>query len=420
MAKTHPNHVFHKSGITLIEMMVFLWLLAGILFGIIIGIKIGSEHGTWMTLFGIVSGAIAGGLAAIGGIILIISFFCFIAMIIRILEPADLVCRCRELNTPTPEHLIADTPIKQEAVAESHKLLEWTEFAQIRNAPPFTKDILQKRLAGGTLSQEQIALAANLGDSAAAALGITPIEPVLYFKGWDKMPNDIQKVLRSGLPPRLCMVWAMSCVERVLETFEKEFHQDTRPRQAFGAALLVLRDNNSEAKELCHDFSNRWWDVSKAGCRVLHRDLIERMKGGRSLGEKAAATAYRFVRYISEFLEPTHLWINFSRNSQSYFCATPQTRCDWSQPCYSAESVIYEASHAAARPEVEQQWHREELIRMILGWERWNQDRLIWQTHVDEEWIPKIRAELKDVNFDIPAYIELVRKQLVPWRNQGM
>jgi hypothetical protein len=57
---------------------------------------------------------------------------------------------------------------------------------------------------------------------------------------------------------------------------------------------------------------------------------------------------------------------------------------------------------------------------MILSWERWDEDRLVWQKRVDDEWIPRIQAELKDVKFDMPAYIKLVRKQLVPWRKQEM
>ena len=393
-------------------------LIAGMFWGIAQGIKIGSQYGPWMTVCGILIGAIAGPLAVILGLLLVISFFCFIAMIKRVLEPADLVCRCQELNTPTPAHLIADTPIKQEAVAESHKLMEWPEFARIRDAEPLTADILRAHLTEGTLSQDQIALAASLGNSSASALGITPVVPVLQHKSW-KMPKDIQRVLRSGLPPRLCMVWALSCVEHILPTFEKEFHQDTRPRQILGAALMVLRENKPEAIELCNTFLHSWWDVSKAGCHILHRDLKERMKGGRSLGQQAAHAAYQLARVVSKYIEPEELWTIYSRNSQSDTCATPQTRCYWSGPWYRAEDIAYEASLASAQPETEYQWQREELIRMILGWQRWNEDRQDWQKRVEEEWIPKVRTQDKEFRFKTSYYVELIRKQLVPWQNPG-
>ena len=57
---------------------------------------------------------------------------------------------------------------------------------------------------------------------------------------------------------------------------------------------------------------------------------------------------------------------------------------------------------------------------MILGWQRWNEDRLAWQKRVDEEWIPKVQAQDNNFRFRTSYYIELIRKELTPWRNQEM
>jgi hypothetical protein len=420
MIKTYQKKISHERGITLTEMLVILFVVIGIFWGAITGARIGAEYGiAWIKVCGGIVGAIIGGLGVLFASFLVVMLFSLIGMIQRIMEPADLVCRCQKLGTPTPEHLIADTPIKQEAIAESWKLMEWPEFARIRSAEPLTAEILRARLAEGTLSEERITLAASLGDTAATALGTPPIEPVLRFKGWVTMPKDIQKALRSGLPPRLCIAWALSCVERVLLTFEREFHQDTRRRQVLGAVLMVLRENNSDAIELCKTFLHTGGDISNSGCRVLHRDLKERMKGKRSLGERAAHAVYLLARATSKFLEPDELWTIFSHNSQSDICATPQTRCDWSGPWYRAEDIAHEASQATTQLEAEYQWQREELIRMILSWERWDEDRLAWQKRVEEEWIPKVQARDKEFRFKIPPYVELIRKQLIPWRNPG-
>ena len=187
-------------------------LIAGMLWGIAQGIKVGSQYGPWMTVCGVIIGAIAGPLTVILGLLLVITIFCFITMIKRMLEPADLVCRCQELGTPAPEHLIADTPIKQEAITESYKLMEWPEFARIRNTEPLTADILRARLAEGVLSQERIALAASLGNAAADELGITPVEPVLSYKSGIKIPKDIHKVLQVWFAAAtLCCLGVVMC-----------------------------------------------------------------------------------------------------------------------------------------------------------------------------------------------------------------
>ncbi|HWI57104.1 MAG TPA: hypothetical protein VNZ22_07745, partial [Bacillota bacterium] len=78
---------------------------------------------------------------------------------------------------------------------------------------------------------ERIALAVRLGHPAARALGIAPREPLIHYEHWAKLPEDLRAALRSGLPPRLCLVWSLACAERILPVFEREFHLDTRPRQ---------------------------------------------------------------------------------------------------------------------------------------------------------------------------------------------
>lgn len=233
------------------------------------------------------------------------------------------------------------------------------------------------------------------------------------------MPKDMRKTLKSGLPPRLCMVWALACAERALPVFEREFHQDTRPRQAFGAAFIFLRDDKADALELCRSFARKFWLAREAGCRVRRRNLKERIMGRPSNGQHAAECLFKLARSVSEFVEPHALWMVFAPGDIGNGYLTPQTRCDWSPPCFHAEDIAYMAAEAAPSKEAEFQWQREELARMILGWERWAEDREAWRVRVDEEWIPKIQSVAKDLPFKTPPYIERIRKELVPWRRSG-
>ena len=52
---------------------------------------------------------------------------------------------------------------------------------------------------------------------------------------------------------------------------------------------------------------------------------------------------------------------------------------------------------------------------MIIGWERWAEDRESWRVRVEEEWIPKVLANHKELPFNASRYVKRIREQLVPW-----
>jgi hypothetical protein len=416
MSHTPQDRLFTKRAITLIEMLTFMAVLTGIFLGAGKGAEVTRAHGTSARVCGIVLGAIAGGTGVVAAFLLP---FYLINMVRRALQPADFVCHCRESNAPIPEHLLPQTSIQHQAVAESRRLAEWPEFAELHTKDVVTEDSLRSRVAEGSLSMERVAIAACLGVPGARALTGGTVNAVLNYKHWARLPADIQATMRSGLPPRLCMVWALSCAERVLPVFEREFHQDTRPRQYFGAALMVVRDGDTDALEILQPKQPvAWRSARDRGCRVLHRGLKERIKGGSTKGEHASGSVFRLASGAVKFVEPGRLWGFYPPGDIRNGYETPRNRCNWSQPCFAAEDVAYEATLAAKQPETERQWQREELARMILEWERWDEDREAWRVRVDEEWISRVleEAQLKHFPFNVPEYVERLRRELAPWR----
>jgi hypothetical protein len=403
-----------ECGFTLIELLSFILLMCAVIYGGLLGLKWGVSHERWIKALAGIVGAVLGGIGFYAALFLIFSPFMVYGAIKRALQPADLVCHCQP-GDPTPKHLQPDKEIEIQALAESRRLAELPDYARFRETEPATEESLREQLTKNLDFAERIALAARLGNASALAIGIEPRKPLIRYKNWAKLPEDLRAVLRSGLPPRLCIVWAMVCVERVLPVFEREFHQDKRPRQAFGAALLAMRDRTPEAVELCRPPTLTLWRATEAGCRILHRDLWTRIRGRPSKGELAVKPILTLVRSAADFFEPRSLWATYAAGDIAHAYMTPEHRCAWTQPCFHAEDVTYEAALVSEEPEKEYQWQRAELARMILGWERWAEDRMEWQKRVEEEWIPKVLRELKGVRFNVPAYAKRIRKEFVPW-----
>lgn len=399
----------YKQGMTLPEMLVMITLLIGIVWGAMHGGSLGAKHGFLMGICGVVIGAVLGAIGAVLFMFLLALPFILFGMTKRALEPAELVCRCTESKIPVPEHLKPQTPFEEKVISESHRLNEWSHYGQL----PVD---LESLLKDGSLTNERISLAACLGEPAAKKLGMPSVKPMLSFKYTSKWPEDIKNVLSSGLPPRLCLTWALACVRRVLPVFESEFHQDTRPRQILGAALMFLKEGNEEAVKLCHKYSREVWMVKEAGCRVVHRNFKERVFDIRSKGQHAADALYDLARVVSKFAEPDRLWEVYEENTMADGYDSPQSRCQWSQPSFLAGHVAYTVAMSADEPELEWQWQRKELARMIIGWQRWEKDRDDWRICVEESWIPRVKKELTRAKFNIPDFIERIRKELVPWQ----
>ena len=140
---------------------------------------------------------------------------------------------------------------------------------------------------------------------------------------------------------------------------------------------------------------------------------MERFWGRPSRGEQAARGVFRLARAVSDFAEPSYLWAVYASGDIANAYATPRSRCDRSQPAFNAEAVVGDCTKVASDPESERQWQREELARLILNWERWDEDREAWRVRVERDWIPRVEETV--MRFDVAAYTEEIRKKLVPW-----
>lgn len=404
-----------ESGIALIELLAMILLLTSIMVGLIHGLQWGARHGKWLAVVGGIGGAVLGVLVVVAAAFMVVSPFALYAAIKRILEPADLVCTCDAVGQVTPENLAPRTPLETEAFAESCRLAELPALACLRGAA-VSEAWLRDRVNQSPMYTQRIALAARLGDPAARSFGLPAPQPLLDYDSWTKLPKDLQAVLRSGLPPRLCLLWALTCAERALRTFEREFHQDKRPRIAIGACLLLLEQPSPERLALCRTPTLTPWSPSKAGCRVLHRGFWTRFSGRRSQGQLAIQAIQIMARASADFVEPDRLWAVYAPGDIANGYETAQNRCRWSNPPFHTEDIAHEVALAADSREAELQLQRQTLARLILSWDRWDEDCQDWQCRVVEEWIPRITKELKGTRIDLPEYVARLRKEWVPWR----
>jgi hypothetical protein len=124
------------------------------------------------------------------------------------------------------------------------------------------------------------------------------------------------------------------------------------------------------------------------------------------------------VRSAADFVEPSRLWAVYPPGDIANGYETPENRCAWSNPCFHAEDIAHEAAKAADNQEAEFQWQHEALARLILSWERWDEDRQEWQQRVEAEWIPRVLTELKNTRFNVPAYVARLRQEWIPWKSQ--
>jgi Imm-5 like putative immunity protein len=404
-------------------MFVALFGILVMIAGGVLGYRMFEGAGPWLQVGATVAGGVLG-LVMPGLALGLISLpFLVAAGLLRVMQPAELVCHCNDSSDRTtgiPDHLLATSPVAVQAVWESYRLMMWPEFARLHPSPGWTRDTLRTRLAAGSLSEERVALAAELRDATAEGVAAElrtsgqPLSAGITTNLNKALPNVLQQA-----PPRLCTLWALACAGRVLPVFEAEFHQDTRPRQAFGAALLLLRDGNIDALELARTEAFVRWTSKDAGCRVLHRSAMERFLGNASLGEKAARAVFQVGRMVANYVEPIDLWTSHPTADLARSYATPRARCTLSEPARNARAVAYSASQAAPNSKLEMEWQTEELVRLILGWERWNEDHEAWRIRVEEEWIPRVEEELTSVHFDVAAYTTEIRKRLLPGSQGG-
>jgi hypothetical protein len=95
---------------------------------------------------------------------------------------------------------------------------------------------------------------------------------------------------------------------------------------------------------------------------------------------------------------------------------TAEHRCAWPSPWFHAENIAGECAEAAEDADLEFQWQRQVLTRLILGWTQWDEDRWDWQRQVEEKWIPRVKTELTYAPFKVPGYIVRLRNEWVPWK----
>src|SRR6476469_9611590 len=107
-ARARPMRLQHASrrAITLIELIVFMLFIGCAALGGSIGWKMALGMGHWWQMGGMLLGAVAGGAAVIASIFLLALPFEIYAAVRRALQPADLICRCRDPNLPVPDHLL--------------------------------------------------------------------------------------------------------------------------------------------------------------------------------------------------------------------------------------------------------------------------------------------------------------------------
>ena len=394
-----------RAGVTLIEMGCCLIVAGGAATGLLIGARIGARYGVLGAIACLFLGLVAGIAAPLAAMFVVVSFASLVAGIGRLLQPASLRCTCgRGSAPPDTEGVLAGVRLP---IGEGPLDVEISSTAEI-----------ESRLAQGRLDRERVRLAASLGHEASMRLNLGEApKPLLSYSHDAKLPADLRGALRSGLPPRLLVAWSLACGGRALRAFEEEYHEEKRPREAWEAALAALLDPGAESlarlgKRI--EFYGFW----NTGCRVLRRTALERFRGDRSRGELAAEAVWHVATMARTWLEPDSLWVVYPAGSQSDSYATPERRCAWAQPAYVAEGVSECSARAGETAEAEHAWQRALLAEMILRWETWDEDRASWCARV-EEWIPRAERELTGARFDVPSYLERIRREMVPWRVQG-
>lgn len=404
-----PARRRHRRAVTLIEQLLFTFLLFLGVLGAEAGSKIGS-HGR----FGATVGGVLGFIVGIASV----PFAVFLAEVVRRLcQPSQYRCRCARADDPGPRFLRPITPVAQRAIAETARLSDWSELAALKAPERLTPELLEDRLARGDLTREQIEIAARLGHPAALAVRAQPFAATPVRRG-RQTQDDIEHALHSGLPPRLCLLWATACVARALPACEREFHQDTRPRQALGAAVLILRDDDPQAKARRKPRAARIWRSRNAGCRVVRRSVWDRLTERATAGENAGEAAFALLRSVYDYLEPDLLWAPPGQYETGGADPRAKSRCERIGPWHRAGEVAGLTRAAADDPLSELQWQRDALAALVLGDTRWCHDREEWRGRVDDRWLPRVRERAHVIGVNLDEYAARVRKELIPWRSE--
>lgn len=387
------------AGVTLIELMVLVLLALGAMVGVLAGIEAGRHHGGLWGAAGALIGGVGGCFSVVVALVVFLSFVSLISGLLRLAQPGERACTCGRADSaavPNP----AASP-----------LADAGGFAAVEMMRREGLEGLREWVERGGFDPVRLSLSASLGHVHAAALSKgPPPEPPIRFSSMAKVPADLRRALRSGLPPRMIAAWALACGERALAVFESEFHQERRPREAWDAAVGTLSGTVGPLGARPRRFGE--W---REGCRVFRRTPWERFCGKRTPGERASDAVSWAVRCAEVLSEPSSLWTSYAQYSLEDGYASMESRCTSAQPCLAAEYASEAAALASADPQAEQEWQRALLADMVLGWEPWDGDREAWRRRIEDEWIPRIQAELRTTRFQIPVFVERVRRELAPW-----
>ncbi|MBI2920686.1 MAG: hypothetical protein HYY18_06330 [Planctomycetes bacterium] len=371
-----------RTGVTLIELLVLMLVFACAVLGAMRGSQIGAAHGILGQAAGLVLGFVTGLLAGIAVPLVVILPLEVAGMAWRACQPARTACTCGR----TGAGLDADALLARLPGGA---------------AGPGERDVRERR-EKGLLDGARVALAARLGHPACREAAPAPAD------------GELAAALRSGLPPRLTLAWACGCAARALPVLESEFHEDRTCREVWEAARAALDDPGAETVARLES-GPLFWPHAYAGCRVTFRPIWDRVFRRLTRGDNAVDAIHTLRATASVYCVPEGLWRTYEAHTMSDGYDNPEDRLRWAQPATRAECVAESAALAAADPKAECAWQRVFLAHLILGWETWDRDRAAWRSRVMDEWVPRVRRELTRARFDIPAYVDRIPRELVPW-----
>jgi len=405
------------AGVTCIELVLVLVYLASFVLGAQYTWRMWIEYGLAWQMAGAAVGGLIGIAAAIGAILALLAPFWIYLLFTRAMSPAVMVCNCEDNQTPVSESLLPGPGAGLLSIAASQRLDQIPELSLAISPSLLQNGNHDSRLPLTRGWRERIAIAAHLG------LRLEGLEPEPFsgprieYNSWAPLPRDISGALRCGLPPRLILAWVILLLQRTLPIFEKEFHQDTRPRQILGASALILVSASDQAQALLRELSKGPWSPDHYGCRQASRGFLDRVMDKPTPGSHAALAAHSLAQLAYQYALPDRLWMVYEAGDMRAGYETPDNRIAWSQPGYYAELASNCCARAAVEMAAEYQWQRRTLAALVVGWRSWAEDREDWRRRLEKEWEPRMEKMEVGAAFDKQAYMQMARARLAPWPN---